>query len=107
MKTYCGGKREDGKTRRRGGGTFVRRSSWLSRLAVGLVVAELTGLVGVASAAEQRSSLTILTNGSCIARYESTQTRLLAEQQMKAWERYERQTNAGEDDSDGAPPKPA
>jgi len=72
-----------------------------------LVVAELTGLVGVASAADQRSSLTILTNGSCVARYESTQTRLLAEQQMKAWERYERQTNAGEDDSDGAPPKPA
>ena len=95
---------EDEKTGKREGARGAGASGRCGARAV-LFAACLAGFVGVAPAAEQRTSLTIATDGSCIFRSETSQPRVMVEQQVKMWERYQR-VNAPADESDDALPKP-
>ena len=105
MKTNHRGRREDGRTRERENGIYLRHSSWVTRLAVTLLAAWMAGFVDRVLAAEMRTTLTVQTNGSCTVRSDTTQLRLTIEQQVKMWERYQRQSD--EIESDDAKPKSA
>ena len=107
MKTNQRAKREDGKTGKRVNGNYIRHSSWVTWVATALLAGWLTSLVGRASAAEIRTALTIDTNGGCSLRMDTTQPRVMAEQQLKMFEQYRRRSNLDEAESDDATPKPA
>jgi hypothetical protein len=81
--------------------TFVRRSSWVSRIAVALLSA---CVARPAAANDFRITLTLLADGSSVVRNETTLTRVQVEQQVRRYERIKKTNDA--DDEDNGIPKP-